>query len=81
MRGVGAWFHRCRAGRHRRQAVGGEEAVDAASGEELFRDDAVEEDVGVCEEFAGLIALAGVIEDARVDTFEAPGVEEGASSR
>ena len=57
--------------------VGGEEAVDAAGGEEVFRDDGVEEGVGFGEELAGLRALLGVVEDARVNAFELPGVEEG----
>ena len=57
--------------------VGGEEAVDAACGDQLLRDDAVEESVGVGEELAGLFAVLLVVEDARVDAFEAPGVEEG----
>ena len=56
--------------------VGGEEAVDAAGGDEVLRDDVVEERVGFGEYLARLLALLGVVEDARVDAFEAPGVEE-----
>jgi hypothetical protein len=43
----------------------------------FFGDDAVEERVGVGEDLAGLGSLLGIVEDARVDAFQAPGVEEG----
>ena len=56
---------------------GGEEAVDAAGDEEVFGDDAVEEGVGLSVEQLGLLALLWMVENARVDAFEAPGVEEG----
>ena len=56
--------------------VGVEEAVNAAGGDELFGDDAVEKALPVVEDLLGLDAVAFVFEDARVDTLEAPGVEE-----
>ena len=56
--------------------AGGKEAVDAARGDEVLLDDAIEERVGVGEDLARLRALLRMVEDARVDAFQAPGVEE-----
>ncbi len=56
--------------------AGGKEAVDAACGDQIFLDDVIEESVGIGEELARLLALLFVLEDARVDAFESPGVEE-----
>src|SRR5580698_2756585 len=56
--------------------VGVEEAVDAASGDELFGDDAVEELLAVGEDLSRLFAVAFVFEDAWVDSLQAPGVKE-----
>ena len=57
--------------------VGGEKAVDAAGGDQLLGDDLVEQGVGFGLDLLCLRSILRMIEDARVNTFEAPGVEEG----
>src|SRR5205814_1347882 len=57
--------------------AGGEEAVDAAGGDELFGDELIEQLVPLGEELPGLVAVLLVLEDARIDALELPGVEEG----
>ena len=56
--------------------AGGKEAVDAARGDQVLLDDAIEQRVGFREELARLLALLRVVEDARIDAFQPPGVEE-----
>ena len=56
--------------------VGVEEAVDAAGGDELLGDDAVEELLAVGEDLPRLLAVPLVFEDARIDALQSPGVEE-----
>ncbi len=58
-------------------AVRRKEAVDATRREQLLLDDGVEERVPLGEDLAGLLAVLLVLEDARVDPLELPGVEEG----
>ena len=56
--------------------VGVEESVNAAGGDELLGDDAVEKLLPVSEELSRLLAVSFVFEDARIDSLQAPGVEE-----
>ena len=57
--------------------VGGEKAVDATRGDQLLRDDLVEQGVGFGVYLACLRSVLRVLEDAGVNAFESPGVEEG----
>ena len=57
--------------------VGGEKAVDAAGGDQLLRDDLVEQGVGFGVDLLCLRSVFRVLEDAGVNAFESPGVEEG----
>ena len=56
--------------------VGGKEAVDAARRDQLLLDDRIEQRIGFGEDLARLLALLRVVEDARINALQLPGVEE-----
>src|SRR6185312_2907157 len=56
--------------------VGAEEPVDAAGADQPLFDHAIEQRVPLGEDLAGLLAVLLVLEDAREDALELPGVEE-----
>ena len=55
---------------------GGEEAIDAARRDQVVRNDLVEQRVGILKKLTRLDALRLVVQNARVDALQAPGVEE-----
>src|SRR6202041_2141395 len=57
--------------------TGGEQSIGSAGGDEILLDDLIEEGVGFGEYLARLRYLALVVEDAGVNAFQFPGVEEG----
>src|SRR6266853_397024 len=57
-------------------AVGGEQAINASSGQQLCVGDVGQKFLRVSEKFAGFFAVPGVIEDRRITSAEFPGVEE-----
>src|SRR6266566_2425420 len=57
-------------------AVGGEQAINATSGQQLCVGHVGQEFLRVSEKFAGFFAVPGVIEDRRITSAEFPGVEE-----
>ena len=56
--------------------AGWKEAVYAARSDQVFLNDAVQQCVGIVEDLSRLHTLPRVIENARIDAFQAPGVEE-----
>ncbi len=57
--------------------VGREKAVDAARGDQLLRNDLVEQGIAFGVDLARLRSVLRMLEDAGVNAFESPGVEEG----
>ena len=57
--------------------AGGKEAVYTACCDEIFFDDSIQESIGIGEYLLRLGTLPLVVQDAWIDAFEAPGVEEG----
>src|SRR3989442_11856156 len=57
-------------------AVGGEQAINAASGQQLLAGHVGQKFLCVSEKFAGFFAVPGVIENRRITSAEFPGMEE-----
>src|SRR6266487_982461 len=56
-------------------AVGGEQAINAASSQQFCAGHVGQKFLRVSEKFAGLFPMPGVIEDGRITSAEFPGVE------
>src|SRR5580704_4891160 len=56
--------------------VGGKETVDSAGGDRFLPDHPIQQGLAIREELAGLYAALAFVEDARVNTLEAPRVKK-----
>src|ERR1700722_15195020 len=56
--------------------IGGEKAIHTARRDQIFFNDLIQQSIGFTEDLSSLRALPLIVEDAGVDAFQFPGVEE-----